>query len=132
MNVVPETVEARVGGKTAGPGLLMEHASSTGGEDNTQGSATAARSIRLPPCRAPKLDMVSTQRAPPAKLPPRRASQAVSSKAGSSSLMVPGDDLSVLPFIPRYNSNSPSYSTTHSSLAESKTTDAELDSSLLA
>ena len=62
-----------------GPGLLTEHVSSTGGEDNTQGSAMPARSIRLPPCRAPKLDMVDTQQAPPAKLPPRRASQAVSS-----------------------------------------------------
>ena len=72
-----------------------------------------AKSGRLPPRRAPKLDMKSTQKGAnvPAfsgKLPPRRAPQAAGAEVGPSRLVltgcpqqVTGEDLLVLPPIPR-------------------------------
>ena len=101
MSVETDTVETDVGGKTVG--LLTEPSSSTGGKHNTESPDIPARSGVLPPRRAPKLNVYDTQKIQPAtpnKLPPHRALKAANTKAVPSSLMVPGNNLLVLPLKP--------------------------------
>ena len=98
MSVETDTVETNVGGKTVG--LLTVPSSSTGSKHNTESPDIPTRSGVLTPHHAPKLDVYDTQKIQPVtpdKLPPCCAPKAANTKAVPSSLIVPGDNLLVLP-----------------------------------